>query len=758
MIKSSSFLQRTEQWWRAKAGFLISVLSLYLAIQGIAWEKGLPLLAWTVLAILSFGTLGHFINDWSDIEIDRKAGKSHNLAARLSPVFRWMILFFLIGAAALPWFFGLSSNNLVKGLLFTQFGLYCLYSLPPFRLRRIPAVAVFLDSAYAYANPAVLLWLSFSLATGRNTSTIELAVIFLWSLSIGLRNILCHHVADKKNDSISETPNLASQIGEHGALNLIRLFLFTEIILGLIWFSILIQTNYTLGIILLISYSIILFTNRSNRFPFVTSRFGELAVDRFNTTWLGLVALVYLTYSFNGYWLALIAFLLLFTDVSEHPLIKVFFDATRSAVTNIFKVPFQTISLGFNWSLYYFRKWFLRWPEERNWGKHYQKHLEEKRLDEKGNIAIFNQNHNKYSETFISKQLDALDYRTFFYYGWPKPLTEREQGNLISGNEFTRKLNYFWLHLLNKSVPDYEDNRIADSLIKNNVKLIIAHFGPMGVALLDVSRKSGIPMMVVFHGYDAWNQDQLEEYREGYQALFSHASCIVGVSQDICAQLQRLGCAVEKIHHQPAHVDLELFGMRSLNPNGKSFLYMGRFSKTKAPMNVILAFDAVLKRVPDANLVMVGNDDGEGLFETCVMLVKTLKIEDKVQFKGVLSAAEVRAEMSNASVFVQHSVTTPILGDKEGTPVGIMEAMAVGLPIITTRHAGIAELIEDGKTGILVEEYDVEAMAGAMVQLANDSDLRKTLGKNAANTIRENELVSRSLKKFSELIDRHKLR
>lgn len=140
------------------------------------------------------------------------------------------------------------------------------------------------------------------------------------------------------------------------------------------------------------------------------------------------------------------------------------------------------------------------------------------------------------------------------------------------------------------------------------------------------------------------------------------------------------------------------------------------------------------------------------------MLVRSLRIEDKVEFKGALSPQEVRVEMQKATVFVQHSVTTVLMGDKEGTPVGIMEAMAMAKPIVATRHAGIAELITDGESGILVPEYDVEKMSEEMVRLALDSELRKELGKNARKKIEQNRLIFRSLEEFSELIDKHKLK
>ena len=90
--------------------------------------------------------------------------------------------------------------------------------------------------------------------------------------------------------------------------------------------------------------------------------------------------------------------------------------------------------------------------------------------------------------------------------------------------------------------------------------------------------------------------------------------------------------------------------------------------------------------------------------------------------------------MRHATAFVQHSITPrtgPLSGDKEGTPVAILEAMMVGLPIIASRHAGIGEVVTNGHTGLLFEERDVEGMASAMISIASDSSLAARLGENA---------------------------
>jgi glycosyltransferase involved in cell wall biosynthesis len=119
-------------------------------------------------------------------------------------------------------------------------------------------------------------------------------------------------------------------------------------------------------------------------------------------------------------------------------------------------------------------------------------------------------------------------------------------------------------------------------------------------------------------------------------------------------------------------------------------------------------------------------------------LVASLGVGELVHFKGVASHEFLldRLISGDYDVAVLPSVTTPS-GDKEGIPVFLMEAMAAGVPVISTPNGGIAELI-DAETGVLVPEYDVEALARAIVLLANDGDARIARAGRAREQVRRN--------------------
>ena len=120
------------------------------------------------------------------------------------------------------------------------------------------------------------------------------------------------------------------------------------------------------------------------------------------------------------------------------------------------------------------------------------------------------------------------------------------------------------------------------------------------------------------------------------------------------------------------------------------------------------------------------------LLDVCSKLIHALHVEHAVELRGVVDHAGVAGLMQEARVFVQHSLV-PASGDREGTPVAILEAGAGGLPVVSTRHAGISDAVIHGKTGFLVDEGDIETMAEYIYRLLASPDLASEMGKNARN-------------------------
>lgn len=270
---------------------------------------------------------------------------------------------------------------------------------------------------------------------------------------------------------------------------------------------------------------------------------------------------------------------------------------------------------------------------------------------------------------------------------------------------------------------------------------VLAEYGPMGVTVLAACRKANVPLIVHFHGHDATMHETLAENARTYPVLFEQAAAIVAVSEPMRRQLISLGAPPEKIHRNPYGVDCrEFVGGQPANAPAR-FIAVGRFNPKKGPDLTLRAFATLRRLYPEAVLTMIG--DGP-LLANCRVLASDLGIEDGVTFLGAQPAAVVSEEMRRARCFVQHSVEAPS-GDSEGTPVSIIEAGATGLPVVSTRHGGIPEVVVDGQTGFLVAEHDVEGMAQHMLRVARDPELAGRLGRAARLRVEAHFSIERSI-------------
>ncbi len=307
-------------------------------------------------------------------------------------------------------------------------------------------------------------------------------------------------------------------------------------------------------------------------------------------------------------------------------------------------------------------------------------------------------------------------------------------------------LYHRWVAAHESSEPAIQD-AFAAFFEQHGVDVILAEFGPSGADILPHARALSIPLIVHFHGHDAHREAVVAPYRERYRQMFEYAFRIVSVSHVMSDALVRLGADPAKIVYNP-------YGPRDWFYESQSdyrgtILAIGRFTDIKAPYITLMAFKQLLEDCPDARLVMVGD---EALLECCKTLAYVWGIGDQVSFLGAIRHEEIRPLFAQACCFVQHSVT-PSYGDAEGTPVAILEAGAAGLPVVSTRHAGITDAVVHGVTGFLVEERDVMGMSHHMRTLVRDKPLCQRMGENARQHMRTNYSLARHIAVLQGLID-----
>jgi colanic acid/amylovoran biosynthesis glycosyltransferase len=737
---------RLPRWWRPKATNLLTVLYSVMLFVRLPFPRATLLTVPSIVTILGIGAFGHVINDLCDIGNDRIAGKANRMAG-LDSRKRYGLVLGLLCIALLPWVV-LPFDSLSLALLFLEFALLLAYAVPPFRLKRRRIWAVLADSAYAYVIPAILAAHTFFLAGTRPDNRILLLSLVFWQLGLGARHYLNHLALDRVSDLTTGIETLATEMGNRSIHSLIR-HLVLPIELGGFLAYLLVMSTYlrllvwiVVGLLLFSSaFHIVLTVGRS--YPLLTYRFSRTQLDWLYQDIFPLILVTYLLLADWRYCPLLLLHLALF------PVKR---DCLNLAVLGW---PFILLWQHSKCQVRRFLSPSIDADAESvlDRGNSRAQPASSQKCPGRMNIAVVNIHKDKYTETFVHGLISRLHYNVYYLYGGELPRYDDEGRHFLSSLSSLQSLAPFLEAALGLEKHQLLKHSIASYLQARHIRLVLAEFGPVGSEMIAITRDLGIPLVVCFHGYDAFNQQTLKQCTPQYACLFRDAARVIAVSEKMRERLQQLGAPQDKLVHLPAFVDLELFPYSDHSTATPGFLAVGRFAETKSPHLTILAFHKVVQVIPQARLTMIGKGGGGELFEACLILVRALGLEHCVEFKGAVPHEEVAIAMRGARVFVQHSVTTPENSDMEGKPVAVAEAMACGLPVVATRHSGLLELIEHEVTGLLVAEYDVAAMAAAMIRLAQDDDLVRRLGRAASVAIHGHPLIKDHVRILEEIIE-----
>lgn len=264
--------------------------------------------------------------------------------------------------------------------------------------------------------------------------------------------------------------------------------------------------------------------------------------------------------------------------------------------------------------------------------------------------------------------------------------------------------------------------RLRDFLLTQKVTVVLCEFGDIGPVVGDVCTGLGIPYYVIFRGHDASKQFHNPSLLRRQRRVFSQVSGVFAVSRYLADRVIAAGCPEHLLHVAPSGMDPAQF--RPGTPEPGRIVAVGRLVEMKAPHLTLKAFAQVARQVPHAHLDMVGTGE---LQAECDAVITAEAIGDRVTMHGAQGHDAVAGLLQRAAMFVQHSVTDSH-GQTEGFPSAIGEAMGCSLPVVSTRHSGIPEHVIEGRTGLLVDEGDVDGMARAMIQLLQNPEQAAEMG------------------------------
>jgi len=262
-----------------------------------------------------------------------------------------------------------------------------------------------------------------------------------------------------------------------------------------------------------------------------------------------------------------------------------------------------------------------------------------------------------------------------------------------------------------------------------NISLVHAHFGTSATRIWPSIKSAGLPLIVTLHGNDitvdrAWWEAGLGGLRGRVypRRLLRMARdpnvSFIAVSEAIRKSAIEYGVPAEKITVSYIGVNTDRMkpGPMPMSARRKRILFVGRMVEKKAPMLMVRAFVGVCKRVDNAELVMIGS--GPLLAEAKGLAVE---LGVPITFLGACTHEKVLEQLHEARVFCLPSIKASN-GDKEGLPISILEALACGVPVVTSASGAVNEVIHPNISGLPVMENDLDGLQGALVELLCESN------------------------------------
>jgi colanic acid/amylovoran biosynthesis glycosyltransferase len=274
--------------------------------------------------------------------------------------------------------------------------------------------------------------------------------------------------------------------------------------------------------------------------------------------------------------------------------------------------------------------------------------------------------------------------------------------------------------------------------------LLHAHFGPSGVRALTYKRGTRLPLVTTFYGYDVSALARRRVWLRRYSRLFDQGDLFLVEGPSMADKLAALGCPRGKIEIQRIGIPVEeiAFRPRAPKPAGTTAvaLFAGRFIEKKGLLAALAACAEARKRTQAFEFRIIG--DGP-LREQVANAIARLDMGSYVKLLGFLGYAEYLKEMAAADFFLHPSVTASDGDSEGGAPTTILEAQASGLPIVSTTHADIPNVVLPGRSALLGPEGDETTLAEHIRVLVAEPQRRASMGAAGRRFVEEHDDVRR---------------
>ncbi len=265
----------------------------------------------------------------------------------------------------------------------------------------------------------------------------------------------------------------------------------------------------------------------------------------------------------------------------------------------------------------------------------------------------------------------------------------------------------------------------GDVMRREDAVVAHAHHGHEGFRCLSAAADARIPIVTTFYGFDASSLPGIPLWKRRLRTLFDRGDLFLAEGPAMADRIERLGCPGSRIRVHRLGTDLAKLDY--VSPASRSFervLMYASFREKKGHTYGVQAFARAFKDDRDITLELVGDGPLRGDIEA---EVGRLGIAGRVRFHGALTHDAAIRFLKTCGVLLYPSVTASDGDTEGGAPVALLEAMACGTPIVSTRHADIPFVAPDGTCSLLTEERDVDALSDALCSIAKDDTLPERL-------------------------------
>ena len=285
--------------------------------------------------------------------------------------------------------------------------------------------------------------------------------------------------------------------------------------------------------------------------------------------------------------------------------------------------------------------------------------------------------------------------------------------------------------------------------------LIHSHFAVDATDALGLQQSVRVPLVVTLHGFDVATSDETFALRPSgcrflrrRPRLWQTAAHFICVSRAIRDMALHAGYPEQKLSVRYIGIDCDRFQPAlEAGREDNLILFVGRLVEKKGGEYLIRAVGELRDRGIPARLVMVG--DG-ALRAELEQLAQELHVP--AEFEGVQKSDTVRSWMRRARVLCNPSVTARS-GDSEGLLIVLAEAQAMGLPVVSTRHSGIPEIVRHGETGLLAAERSVAELSSHLERMLTDRPFWSACSQRASAWIRESFDIRKCTAGLEEVYD-----